>query len=80
MEHVRSEVGRMGLRPSRNHILRRLRYDSPRCANITDPALWFLPERLGYKRQRAFEVETLSDVAFTSNPGQQTETRVTANR
>jgi len=30
--------------------------------------LWFIPERCGYKRRRNSEVETLSDVAFNSNP------------
>jgi len=52
---------------------------TPEMCQYYRSALWFLPERLGYKRQRAFEVETLSDVAFTSNPGQQAETRVTTN-
>jgi len=33
-------------------------------------AFWFIPEQLGYKRPRASEVETVSDVAFNSNPGQ----------
>jgi len=52
---------------------------TPEMCQYYRSALWFMPERLGYKRRRAFEVETLSDVAFTSNPGQQTETRVTTN-
>ncbi len=43
-------------------------------------AFWFIPERLGYKRRRVSEAETVSDVSFNSNPGQQTETRFTANR
>jgi len=43
-------------------------------------AIWFIPERLGYKRRIVSNVVTLSDVAFTSNPDQQTETRATANR
>ncbi len=34
-------------------------------------AFWFIPERLGYKRRRVSDVETISDVAFNSNPGQQ---------
>lgn len=33
--------------------------------------IWFIPERCGYKRQRVSELETLSDFAFNSNPGQQ---------
>jgi len=41
---------------------------------------WFLPERLGYKRRRVSEVETVSDVAFESNPGQQVGNRPAANR
>ncbi len=43
-------------------------------------AFWFVPERLGYKGPRASEVETVSDVAFGSNPGQQAGNRPTANR
>ena len=31
-------------------------------------ALWFIPERCGYKRPRASEAETVSDVEFNSNP------------
>jgi len=33
---------------------------------------WFLPERIGYKRNRYpdSEVQTLSDISFDSNPGQ----------
>ncbi len=42
-------------------------------------AIWFLPERCGYKRQRVFEVETVSDVAFNSNLGQQVGNRSPAN-
>jgi len=42
-------------------------------------AFWFIPERLGYKRWRVSEVETLSDVMFNSNPVQQTETHLTEN-
>ncbi len=41
---------------------------------------WFIPERLGYKRPRLSEVETVSDVAFNLNPGQQVGNRPTANR
>ncbi len=33
--------------------------------------IWFVPERLGYKRRHISEVETVSDIAFNSNPGQQ---------
>ncbi len=36
-------------------------------------AFWFIPERLGYKRRHISGVETLPDVVFGSNPGQQTE-------
>jgi len=45
-------------------------------------AFWFVPERLGYKRPRASKVpvETVSDVVFNSNPGQQVGNRPTANR
>ncbi|KLO07060.1 fungal pheromone STE3G-protein-coupled receptor [Schizopora paradoxa] len=31
-------------------------------------AFWFIPERLGYKRRQESQTETLSDVAFNSNP------------
>ncbi len=41
---------------------------------------WFIPERLGYKKPRSSEVETVSDVAFNSNPGQQAGNRPIANR
>ncbi len=34
-------------------------------------AFWFIPERCGYKIRRTSEVDTVSDVAFNSNPGQQ---------
>ncbi len=40
-------------------------------------AFWFIPERLGYKKRRVSEVETVSDVAFNSNPA---GNRPTANR
>ncbi len=43
-------------------------------------AFWFIPERFGYERPRASEVETASDVAFNSNPGQQAGNRPTVNR
>jgi len=42
--------------------------------------LWFIPERLGYKRQRVSEGETVSDVEFNSNPGLLAGDRPTANR
>lgn len=38
-------------------------------------AAWFIPERCGYKRRQVSEVETLSDVAFNSNTGQQAGSR-----
>jgi len=31
-------------------------------------ALWFIPERCGYKRGRVSDVETMSDIAFNSSP------------
>jgi len=34
-------------------------------------ALWFVPERFGFKRRGVSEVETMSDIVFNSNPGQQ---------
>ncbi len=43
-------------------------------------AFWFIPERCGYKRQRVSEEETVSDVAFNSNPAQQAGNRPAANR
>ncbi len=43
-------------------------------------AFFLIPERFGYKRRRVLEVETMSDVAFNSNPGQQAGNRPTANR
>ncbi|KLO04332.1 fungal pheromone STE3G-protein-coupled receptor [Schizopora paradoxa] len=41
-------------------------------------AFWFIPERCGYKRRQTSELETLSTVAFTSNPVQVASSR-TAN-
>jgi len=43
-------------------------------------AFWFIPEQLGYKRRRVFQVETVSDVAFNSNPGQRAENGPPAKR
>ncbi len=43
-------------------------------------AFWFIPERFGYKRPLASKVETVSDVVFNSNPGQQAGDRPAANR
>jgi len=43
-------------------------------------AFWFIPECCGYKRKRASDVETVSDVAFNSNPGQQMGNRPAVNR
>ncbi|KLO07065.1 fungal pheromone STE3G-protein-coupled receptor [Schizopora paradoxa] len=31
-------------------------------------AFWFIPERLGYQRRQATQTETVSDLAFNSNP------------
>jgi len=36
-------------------------------------ALWFLPERCGYKRRRVSDIETISDMSFNSNLGQGTQ-------
>jgi len=36
-------------------------------------ALWFIPKRCGYKRQPVSEVETMSDVVFSSNPASLTQ-------
>jgi len=36
-------------------------------------ALWFVPERCGYKQRRVSEEQTVSEVMFNSNPGQRTE-------
>jgi len=41
-------------------------------------AFWFIPERFGYKGRRGSEVQTVSDIAFDSDPGQQTGSRFTA--
>ncbi len=43
-------------------------------------AFWFIPERCGYKRKRVSDIETLSDAAFNSNPGQQVGNPSMANR
>jgi len=53
---------------------------SPEMRQHYRTVFWFIPERLGYKRPRASEVETVSDVAFNSNPGQQAGNRPAANR
>ncbi len=76
---IRAEVGRMGIRPPGDHLFQRLWHD-PEMRQYYRSAFWFIPERLGYKRRRVSEAETVSDVSFNSNPGQQTETRFTANR
>jgi len=52
---------------------------TPEMRQYYQSAFWFIPKRLGYERPRASEVETISDVAFNSRPGQQTETRFTAS-
>lgn len=41
---------------------------SPEMRQYYRRAFWFIPERFGYKRRRVSETETLSDVAFNSNP------------
>jgi len=43
-------------------------------------ALWFIPERLGLKKRRVSEVETVWGVAFNSNPGQGVQDRPAKNR
>jgi len=43
-------------------------------------AFWFISERCGYKRKRVSEVETVSDVAFNSNPGEQAGNPPAGNR
>jgi len=53
---------------------------TPEMRQYYKSAFWFIPERCGYKRQRVSEVETVSDVAFNSNPGQQAGNRPTTNR
>ena len=54
---------------------------TPEMRSYYRAAFWFIPERLGYKRtQPVSETETVSDVAFNSNPGQQAGDRPAANR
>jgi len=53
---------------------------TPEMRRYYKTAFWFLPERFGYKRQRVSEVDTVSDVAFNSNPGQPVGIRPAANR
>ncbi len=53
---------------------------TPEMRNHYRSAFWFVPERLGYKRRRVSEVETVSDVAFNSNPAQQAGNRAAGNR
>lgn len=40
---------------------------TPEMRQVYRSAFWFIPERLGYKRRRVSEVETVSDIAFNSN-------------
>lgn len=54
---------------------------TPEMRSYYRAAFWFIPRRLGYKRPRvASEEDTVSDVAFTSNPDQQVKGRTAANR
>ncbi len=53
---------------------------TPEMRQFYRSAFSFIPERLGYIRPRASEVESVSDVVFNSNPGQQAENHPTANR
>ncbi len=52
---------------------------TPEMRQFYRSAVWFIPERCGYKRRRVSEVETISDVAFNSNPGQLTGNPRTGN-
>lgn len=42
---------------------------TPEMRQLYRSTFWFIPERLGYKKRHVSEVETVSDVAFNSNPG-----------
>lgn len=53
---------------------------TPEMRQVYRSALWFIPERFGYKKRLVSEVETVSDVAFNSNPGQLEGNRRPANR
>ncbi len=43
-------------------------------------AFWFIPKRCGYKIRSSPKVETLPDIAFNPNPGQQVVNQPTVNR
>lgn len=53
---------------------------TPEMLSYYRTALWFIPERCGYRRSKAPEVATVSDVAFNSNPDQQAGNRQDINR
>ncbi|KLO07062.1 hypothetical protein SCHPADRAFT_665907 [Schizopora paradoxa] len=42
--------------------------------------LWFVPERLGYKRRQVSQTETVSDLAFNSNPNPRAAPDPTGNK
>ncbi len=79
MECVRGEVERVVLRRQALMFFG-VFGTTPEMRQYYRSAVWFIPERLGYKRQCVSEVETVSDVAFNSNPGLQAEYRPAANR
>ncbi len=53
---------------------------TPEMRQYYQSAVWFVPTRLGYNTRRVSEAETVSDVAFNSNPAQQVGIRPAANR
>ena len=54
---------------------------TPEMRSYYRAALWFIPERLGYKRKEVVsETETVSDLAFNSSPGQQAGSGPARNR
>jgi len=57
--HALIFFGVFGTTPEMRHYYRR--------------ALWFIPERFGLKERRPSDVQTMSDVAFNSNPGENAE-------
>jgi len=54
---------------------------TPEMRRLYRSVFWFIPERLGYKKRHVVsEVETVSDVEFNSNPGQQLGDRPAAGK
>ncbi|KLO09469.1 fungal pheromone STE3G-protein-coupled receptor [Schizopora paradoxa] len=51
---------------------------TPEMRRYYQRAFWFIPEHCGYKKRSVSELETISDVVFSSNGAQPTSTR-TAN-